>query len=189
MTARRALGPGRLRVVSWNIRAASGPGEPFPSSWWQHVSEERLAEIAAFIAELEPDVVTLQEVSILNADGRVLDQPGDLGALTAREVRYGAIHAYPLVEPDTGRTVGSAMWGNAILTRRPLHDGFALAHEPDAARADAVARQAVRRLGTPDDVASAVVWLASDEASFATGANLTIDGGLTAASPLRPGLF
>ena len=69
------------------------------------------------------------------------------------------------------------------------NDGFALAHEPGAARRDAVARPAVGRLGTPADVASAVVWLASDEASFATGANLTIDGGLTAASPLRPGLF
>jgi endonuclease/exonuclease/phosphatase family metal-dependent hydrolase len=127
MTAGRAPGPGRLRLVSWNIRAAIGPGEPFPPGWWQHVSEERLAEIAAFLAELEPDVVTLQEVAILNADGRVLDQPTVLGALMGREVRYGATHAYPLVEPESERLIGSAMWGNAILTRAPLHDGFALA--------------------------------------------------------------
>jgi NAD(P)-dependent dehydrogenase (short-subunit alcohol dehydrogenase family) len=33
------------------------------------------------------------------------------------------------------------------------------------------------RLGTPDDVANAMVFLASDEASFVTGAVLTVDGG------------
>jgi endonuclease/exonuclease/phosphatase family metal-dependent hydrolase len=127
MTAGRAPGPGRLRVVSWNIRAGIGPGEPFPAGWWQHVSEERLAEIAAVLADLDPDVATLQEVTMLNADGRVLDQPAVLAELTGREVRYGATHAYPLIEPDTGRAVGSATWGNAVLTREPLHDSFVLA--------------------------------------------------------------
>ena len=38
------------------------------------------------------------------------------------------------------------------------------------------------RLGTPGDVANAVLFLASDEASFITGAVLTVDGGLTAAN-------
>jgi meso-butanediol dehydrogenase/(S,S)-butanediol dehydrogenase/diacetyl reductase len=34
-----------------------------------------------------------------------------------------------------------------------------------------------------------VAWLASDEARWLTGQCLTLDGGLTAASPLNPGLF
>ncbi|MES2219780.1 MAG: SDR family oxidoreductase [Acidobacteriota bacterium] len=38
----------------------------------------------------------------------------------------------------------------------------------------------MRRLGTPEDVANAAVFLASEEASFITGAVLTVDGGLTA---------
>ncbi len=40
-------------------------------------------------------------------------------------------------------------------------------------------RQLMGRLGTPEDVAHAVVYVASDEAAFMTGTPLIIDGGLT----------
>ena len=66
---------------------------------------------------------------------------------------------------------------------------FALANDPQAAKNDALARHPVGRFGRPEDIASLAVWLASDEASFATGQCYTLDGGLTAASPLNPGLF
>lgn len=70
-----------------------------------------------------------------------------------------------------------------------LDAGFDLARDPQAARADAVARHASGRFGQPGDIAAMAVWLASDEAAFATGQMFTVDGGLTAASPLRPALF
>ncbi|HET6621041.1 MAG TPA: SDR family oxidoreductase [Dongiaceae bacterium] len=68
-------------------------------------------------------------------------------------------------------------------------DAFALARNPAAARADALARHASRRLGRPEDIANMVAWLVSDQAEFVTGQSFTCDGGLTAASPLQPGLF
>jgi 3-oxoacyl-[acyl-carrier protein] reductase len=37
-----------------------------------------------------------------------------------------------------------------------------------------------RRMGTPDDVAAAVRFLASEDAAYVTGTTLTVDGGLTA---------
>src|SRR3954468_18073999 len=43
------------------------------------------------------------------------------------------------------------------------------------------ARQPMGRLGTPDEIADAVLYLASDAAAFVTGSSLVIDGGLTAA--------
>ena len=37
----------------------------------------------------------------------------------------------------------------------------------------------VRRLGRPDDISNAVLFFASDEASYVTGQILKVDGGLT----------
>jgi NAD(P)-dependent dehydrogenase (short-subunit alcohol dehydrogenase family) len=42
-----------------------------------------------------------------------------------------------------------------------------------------VAPQPLHRLGQPEEVAEAVVWLSSDRASFVTGIVLSVDGGAT----------
>jgi NAD(P)-dependent dehydrogenase (short-subunit alcohol dehydrogenase family) len=38
----------------------------------------------------------------------------------------------------------------------------------------------IGRVGTPDEVANAVLWLCSSDASFMTGHTLAVDGGMTA---------
>jgi NAD(P)-dependent dehydrogenase (short-subunit alcohol dehydrogenase family) len=43
-----------------------------------------------------------------------------------------------------------------------------------------LARTAMARMGRPEEIAEAVVWLCSDRASFVTGAAWTVDGGYTA---------
>jgi len=55
----------------------------------------------------------------------------------------------------------------AGMQANPQLEARILDHEP------------VGRLGRPEEVAEAVVWLCSDAASFVTGHSMTIDGGLT----------
>ncbi|GAB1595564.1 SDR family NAD(P)-dependent oxidoreductase [Lysobacter claricitrinus] len=50
----------------------------------------------------------------------------------------------------------------------------------DAARRDVGALHPLGHMGEPDDVAWAVVYLASDESKFVTGSELVVDGGYTA---------
>jgi len=66
---------------------------------------------------------------------------------------------------------------------------FAVADNPEAAKTDALARHPAGRFGQPSDIAAMAAWLASDQSSFTTGQLFTVDGGLTASSPLNPGLF
>jgi NAD(P)-dependent dehydrogenase (short-subunit alcohol dehydrogenase family) len=51
----------------------------------------------------------------------------------------------------------------------------------DEVRTELRARQPIGRLGQPEEIASMVRYLASDEAAFITGALFNIDGGWTAA--------
>ncbi len=75
----------------------------------------------------------------------------------AERIRANSIHPGPI---DTD--MGDQVW-------------------PDAtSREAAVARTAVARIGTADDIAYGALYLASDESSFVTGSELGIDGGVTA---------
>lgn len=64
----------------------------------------------------------------------------------------------------------------------PMVENHLRATAPDleAAKAAAGAAHPIGTMGEPDDIAWAVVWLASDEAKFVTGTEIVIDGGYTA---------
>jgi NAD(P)-dependent dehydrogenase (short-subunit alcohol dehydrogenase family) len=67
----------------------------------------------------------------------------------------------------------------AALTR-----AMALDHAVDTIRVNSVraleARAPLNRMAIPVEIANMILWLASDEASFATGAMFTVDGGMSA---------
>lgn len=52
--------------------------------------------------------------------------------------------------------------------------------DPDATLADIVERQPMRRLGTAEEIAKGIAYLAGEDAAYVTGTALVIDGGWTA---------
>jgi NAD(P)-dependent dehydrogenase (short-subunit alcohol dehydrogenase family) len=65
-----------------------------------------------------------------------------------------------------------------------LAEGYFLAQpDPDLARRQAGRLHALGRIGRPEEVARLAVFLASDEASFMTGAAVAVDGGFSAGLP------
>ena len=61
-----------------------------------------------------------------------------------------------------------------------IRTALAAAPDPVAARAHLESLSPMRRMGTLEEIAGLVVYLASDEAAFITGAEYVIDGGSTA---------
>ena len=61
-----------------------------------------------------------------------------------------------------------------------VRDYFAAAPDPAALRAEVASKYALRRISTPGEIASAALFLASEESSFMTASTMVIDGGLTA---------
>lgn len=83
-----------------------------------------------------------------------------------------------------GRTVAAAYASRGIrvntvqpaYTETPLV--AAISSNPES-RAAIISRIPIGRAGTPDDVTGIMVYLASDDGAFATGAMFTVDGGMT----------
>lgn len=96
---------------------------------------------------------------------------GAVVTMTKALAKHCAEHAYPIRV--------NAVQPGAIHT--PMYESFLdMAPDREAAAAAFAAAHPMNRVGQPDEVANAVLFLASDESSFVTGASLPVDGGLLA---------
>ena len=77
-------------------------------------------------------------------------------------------------------------YADANIRANSVHPGYAITpmtmekfSEPEV-QAELIAKTPIGRLGTAEDIAHGIVFLASDESAFMTGAELVIDGGMIA---------
>ncbi|HEX7718333.1 MAG TPA: SDR family oxidoreductase, partial [Woeseiaceae bacterium] len=67
-----------------------------------------------------------------------------------------------------------------VFIDTPILDGMVTGDDRKAALLKLGRQIPLGRVGQPEDVAYAILYLASDESAFVTGAELKIDGGISA---------
>jgi enoyl-[acyl-carrier protein] reductase III len=125
--------------------------------------------------------------------GRVIAVSGidSFQAMTGHGVLGGAkaameslVRAFALELGPEGITVNGVNPGFISTDSSRLYVERGLGRDYDRAASVLAAATPVRRIGTVEDVADCVGWIASDGASFLTGQTIVLDGGLTIVSPM-----
>lgn len=122
---------------------------------------------------------------IANGGGSIINMASVASSVIAAPNRfvYGATKAgvIGLTKSIACDFIGKGIRANAIcpgtVESPSLEARMRAQGDYEAARAAFVARQPMGRIGLPEEIAALVVYLASDESSFTTGAVHVIDGG------------
>ncbi len=94
--------------------------------------------------------------------------------------RSPAYHAAKGAVRILSKNTAVAWWGEGVRVNS-VHPGFIDTPLIKDGASATIAAGSVGRLGTAEEVAAVITFLASDEASFVTGAEFVVDGGYTAA--------
>jgi 3-oxoacyl-[acyl-carrier protein] reductase len=150
---------------------------------WRRAFELNLLSIVHLARAVIPWMQRKQWGRIVTITSVSVRQPvGDL--IYSNAVRAGVLGLVKSLSNEFGRdgitvnNVGPGYTATARLTeliaKRAAEQG--MTEEQYAARLSADAP--LGRLGQPEEVADAIVWLASERASFITGQTLLVDGGV-----------
>ncbi len=169
---------GRLDVLVNNAAIySSTPLTETSEEDWDRVMAVNLK--GAFLCAKRAVRQMLTQKIVNEARGRIVNVSSQHGIVCApRDIAYGVTKAGMVymtrqiaVDYAAQHIVCNAVAPGKILTGKsgPAIDPQAIAYSKQ--------RTPMPRLGRPDDVASAALYLASDECSFTTGVNLMVDGG------------
>jgi NAD(P)-dependent dehydrogenase (short-subunit alcohol dehydrogenase family) len=133
--------------------------------------------MAGMSAELEHALATVATEDLLSTLGPVEDLGFGASYCMAKRVNQLRVEQAAGVWGARGARVVTISPGiiSTPMSLQELEEGAG-----DAMRQQ-LALSALPRMGTADDIAAAVEWLASPAASFVTGCDLRVDGGVTAA--------
>jgi NAD(P)-dependent dehydrogenase (short-subunit alcohol dehydrogenase family) len=176
IAATRDFGGGRLDVVFANAGVATfGPLASTTEAAWD----------ATFDTNVKGVYFTVQKAAALMAPGGAIVLNASVAAGKGNPVGslYGASKA---AVRSFGRTIAAELVERGIRVNvvspgpieTPIFDRTMNAQQVAELKVAWAARNPMKRFGTTDEVAAAVLFLASDEASFVTGVDLLVDGGV-----------
>ena len=159
---------GRIDAVISNAGISrNGPLASTTLADWNAVLATNLTAAFLLVREAEADLRASKGAMILIASTRAhMSEPGTLAYTASKGGLVALTHGLAV-------TLGPDVRVNCISP------GWIDTGKWGALKPGDHAQHPAGRVGTPDDVAGAVVYLLSDDARFMTGAELVLDGGMT----------
>jgi NAD(P)-dependent dehydrogenase (short-subunit alcohol dehydrogenase family) len=167
--------------VEWTKTIADTPRDE-----WQRVIEINLTGVyLACRYALRQMIEQRSGVLVLTSSPHAINTVPDAGAYAASKGGVLALTRSLALEGAPYGIRANALLPGAVDT--PMLQREALAStDPEGQFARWASIHPLNRLGRPEEVAEAALFLASDAASFVTGTSLAVDGGVLAAQPGGP---
>ena len=178
----RALGPIDILVNSAGAANRTPPEDLTPAHWKAAME----AKYFSYVNVIDPVVKRMAK----RGTGVIVNVIGNGGKVASpTHIAGGAANA-ALMLATAGLATAYAARGVRVVGLNPgateterVAEGMQAEAKlagisPEEARQRAIARIPLGRMATPEDIANAVAFLASDKAGYITGATVTMDGGM-----------